>query len=332
MKYHEDLNNALNLFLKRNKNNILIGEDIADPYGGAFKITKGLSNKYPYQVISTPISEATILGAATGLYLKGHKVIAELMFGDFITLGCDQIINGISKFIDLEKNYSKKNNGSFILRSPMGAYRGYGSTHSQSLESIFLNIPNVNIFSPNIFSKPSSILDRCISSGGFTLFVEHKISYSREINLKKKNNFNLIIKNCEDYDVIKIVDQPPDFLILSYGYASEIALDTIINLFLKFEIKGEIISFKKIKNFKDDIYNEINSSKIVTLEEGASNAGWGSYISSKLYNKKFKNLDKQILVVGSENSSIPSSRKLEEMHLPNEEKCSKLIFDFFFNK
>jgi len=71
---------------------ILIGEDLLDPYGGAFKVSKGLSTKFPKQVISTPISEQAITGAAIGMAMRGMNPIVEIMFGDFLTLCVDQII------------------------------------------------------------------------------------------------------------------------------------------------------------------------------------------------------------------------------------------------
>ena len=85
MLFLESLNKSLHNILKYNKDVLVIGEDILDPYGGAFKVTKGLSTSYPMQVISTPISEAGIVGAATGMALRGIKPIVEIMFGDFIT-------------------------------------------------------------------------------------------------------------------------------------------------------------------------------------------------------------------------------------------------------
>ena len=147
MNYVNSINSYLKKFLKENDQNLILGEDILDPYGGAFKVTRGLSTEFPTQVFSTPISEAAITGISTGLTLKNHNVILEIMFGDFLTLTSDQIINGISKFLDLGDHRF----GKYLIRCPMGAYRGYGATHSQSLESIFLNVPNLNIYSPNIF-------------------------------------------------------------------------------------------------------------------------------------------------------------------------------------
>ena len=83
---------------------------------------------------STPISEAAITGLSSGMSIQGHKPIVEIMFGDFLTLTFDQIVNNISKFHDM---YNKGVRNPIIIRTPMGGRRGYGPTHSQSLEKFF---------------------------------------------------------------------------------------------------------------------------------------------------------------------------------------------------
>ena len=93
----KSLNQSLDKILE-NKKTFLIGEDLNDPYGGAFKVTKNLSIKYPDQVFSTPISEAAITGMSSGLVLNGNNVILEIMFGDFSTLILDQLLNGFQNF------------------------------------------------------------------------------------------------------------------------------------------------------------------------------------------------------------------------------------------
>ena len=98
MKYLNSLNNSLSKLLSENNNLFLIGQDIKDPYGGAFKVTKNLSINFPDRVLNMPISESGIIGFATGLVLNKNKVISEIMFSDFLTLCADQIINHASKF------------------------------------------------------------------------------------------------------------------------------------------------------------------------------------------------------------------------------------------
>ena len=93
MKFVHSINKSLEKILKDHDKVILYGEDLLDPYGGAFKVTKGLSTKFPDRVLPTPISEAAMIGIAGGMAIGGLRPIVEIMFGDFIMLGADQLLN-----------------------------------------------------------------------------------------------------------------------------------------------------------------------------------------------------------------------------------------------
>ena len=169
MKFVESINKALDLILQSDTNVILYGEDISDPYGGAFKVTKGLSSKYPDRVLSTPISEAALIGISGGMSIGGLKPIIEIMFGDFLALGADQLLNHLVKY---QWMYDDKVNVAVTIRSAMGGRRGYGPTHSQSLESFLANIPHLNIYSPSIFHNPGEFLKQIV--GPFSSFTSSK--------------------------------------------------------------------------------------------------------------------------------------------------------------
>jgi len=149
--YLQSLQQALDTAMTDDPTVYILGEDILDPYGGAFKVTKGLSTKFSDRVITTPISEAGFIGVANGMALRGLKPVAEIMFGDFITLTADQMINYAAKFAAM---YHKTMPGAVVLRVPMGAGRGYGPTHSQSLEKIFMGVPGMKIIAPSHFHNP----------------------------------------------------------------------------------------------------------------------------------------------------------------------------------
>ena len=149
----DSLNAGLLRALGEDTRVLLIGEDILDPYGGAFKVTKGCSTQYPQQVITTPISEAGLAGVAAGLALRGFRPVLEAMFGDFTALMADQLINHISKFRWM---YNDTVEVPLVIRTPMGGRRGYGPTHSQTLEKLYLGIPGLTVVAPNHFVLPNS--------------------------------------------------------------------------------------------------------------------------------------------------------------------------------
>jgi len=125
----DSLNNALKTALDNDLRVYLLGEDILDPYGGAFKVTRGLSTLFPDRVLTTPISEAAITGVSGGMALRGLRPVAEIMFGDFVTLIADQLVNHAAKFRWM---YNDKVRVPMVVRTPMGGRRGYGpTTHSR---------------------------------------------------------------------------------------------------------------------------------------------------------------------------------------------------------
>jgi acetoin:2,6-dichlorophenolindophenol oxidoreductase subunit beta len=139
---------------------VLIGEDLLDPYGGAFKVTRGLSSAFPDRVLSTPISEAGMVGVATGMAMRGLRPVVEIMFGDFVTLVADQIINHATKFSWM---YNDQVKVPLVIRTPMGGRRGYGPTHSQSWKNSSWVYPVYGYWQPaawvirrSFFSKQSS--------------------------------------------------------------------------------------------------------------------------------------------------------------------------------
>src|SRR5512136_779089 len=112
----DSLNAALHRAFSTDESVLLLGEDVLDPYGGAFKVTRGLSTAFPDRVLTTPISEAGILGVATGMAMRGYRPVVEIMFGDFITLIADQVINHAAKFRWMYNNQVKV---PLIIRTPM---------------------------------------------------------------------------------------------------------------------------------------------------------------------------------------------------------------------
>src|SRR5688572_23405600 len=171
MMYVKALNECLHACFRSDPRVVLLGEDIADPYGGAFKVTRGLSSAFAGRVFSTPISEAAIVGVAAGLALSGYRPIVEIMFGDFTTLCFDQIVNHIAKYPAM---YNGQASCPVIIRTPMGGHRGYGPTHSQCLEKHFFGVPGLTVLASSPYHDPNALFAHMLAGSPATLFVEPK--------------------------------------------------------------------------------------------------------------------------------------------------------------
>ena len=301
------------------ENTVFIGEDIKDPYGGAFKTTKGLSLEYPDRVISTQIAELLIAGISNGLALNGYKPVAEFMFGDFMALAFDQLINHASKF---RMMYANQVNCPVIFRTPMGGGRGYGPTHSQSIEKHFIGMKDFEIIALNKIIGPKRIYEYAFERTNPTLVIENKTDYALKPLNSVPKSYKIELSN-ESLPNIRIIPKkdinPPNLAIISYGENYEKVINLLSKIIIEKDIIPSILILSKIDPLPMDFLLEnIKDVKFVyTIEEGTERGCIGdsiiSFLAQHYPNKQYK-------VISSANTIIPSIKSLEEYYLLNENK------------
>jgi pyruvate/2-oxoglutarate/acetoin dehydrogenase E1 component len=239
------MGDALRAALENDPRVVLLGEDLADPYGGAFKVTRGLSTDFPTRVRSTPISEGAIAGVSAGLALAGYRPIAEIMFGDFLTLCFDQIVNHIAKY---EAMYNGQVTCPVIIRTPSGGGRGYGPTHSQSLEKHFLGVPHLKVVAASLVHDPDAVLRALLGQESPVLYIEHKLLYPLHLTLPSGGMIedDLAEEQLSEDGLPTVLTRPVaredcDFSVLAYGYQAELARRVLARLAVEEEIFGELV-------------------------------------------------------------------------------------------
>ncbi|WP_320171789.1 transketolase C-terminal domain-containing protein [Maridesulfovibrio sp.] len=314
MRVYEAINHALQSSMEENDKIILIGEDILDPYGGAFKVTKGLSSKFEERVIDTPISEQAIIGIGTGLSLQGFVPIIEIMFGDFLTLITDQIVNHVSK---IRMMYGKEIPLPLIIRTPMGGRRGYGPTHSQSLEKLFFGIPGVIVVAVSSLFNPGDLLEKCIKSNSPTIFIENKVLYAKPVKVRLEEYATNIAYSKSGIPTLTLTSGIPDLTIITYGGMVEITLSAAKQLLEEEGLRAEIIIPHQLSPlYEAPILDSATKTKrAVIVEEGHAQWGWGSEVASMLTDIQ---MEAPVQRVGSKLAPIPACRSLEDQFLPNE--------------
>lgn len=313
----ESLNKAL-LEAMRDERVILLGEDILDPYGGAFKVTRGCSSAYPERSITTPISEAAIAGIANGLALAGKLPVAEVMFGDFLTLMADQLINHASKFRWM---YNDTVRVPITIRAPMGGRRGYGPTHSQSIEKHFLGVPGLNVYAANSLSDPGALLTQAIfDDPDPSLFIEHKSLYTCQVRTPGVGAMvDTRVDQLDDRGLTRRIGfdgMKPACSVLTYGYNFELAIEVMTELAYERELFIEIVLFDQLSphGSTKTLANELRSDKVVTFEEGVLSNGWGAEMISALSSVK---TGLAVSRVASLALPIANSKSLEDQILPS---------------
>ena len=297
---------------------LFIGEDILSPYGGAFKATKNLSAKHPDRVFTTPISEGAITGIANGLSIKGYRPFLEIMFGDFISLAFDQIINHASKFYHM---YNKRVNCPIIIRTPMGGKRGFGPTHSQTLDKFLIGIDNVKVIAINILTPPLDIYRAIYDTERHPVIViENKVDYAR----KFQNISADLIKNytCSSdnsvYPIFQFVPRvtKPDVTIITYGGSLNDVFEASKELFDEKEIIAEIIVLSQIHPLPImNLQSSIGTEFLFVVEEGSKFAGIGSELIATIVENNHKL--RKAKRIASLPVPIPSSKELESQILCN---------------
>jgi len=173
MAYINDIRRALKEIMQKDDKTILLGEDICDPFGGCFKVTRGFTGLFPNRVINTPISEACIIGVGTGLAMSGYIPIIEIMFYDFMTLCMDQLVNHALIFNKIWDDIRVP----MLIRTVVGKPE-YGISHSKNLDFIFNNI--LELYHPDqkdVYNQLLAAFNNAKNFGEPVLFVEESKWY-----------------------------------------------------------------------------------------------------------------------------------------------------------
>jgi pyruvate/2-oxoglutarate/acetoin dehydrogenase E1 component len=315
MIYARALGGALRDLLRDDERVVVLGEDIADPYGGAFKVTRGLSTEFPARVRTTPISEAAIAGVAAGLALAGYRPIAEVMFGDFLALCFDQILNHIAKY---EAMYDGKVTCPVVIRMPSGGGRGYGPTHSQSIEKHILGIPHLRVVSGSLLHDPREILDHLTAGDAPAIHVEHKLMYPLEM-LEERDLIGARVERTDGVQTLPTMAlryaprSECGATVVAYGYQAELARRVIARLALEEEIFVELLVPGQIAplHFDTIVASTAVTGSLLTVEEGTAGWSWGTEIAARVGSQLFGALRRPVEVLASEPDVIPSAREAE---------------------
>jgi len=324
----EDLQQGLHALFAEDERVILLGEDVLDSYGGAFKVTKGLSGAYPQRVMTTPISEAGIVGVGTGMALRGLRPIVEIMFGDFLSLTADQIINYATKFRAM---YNGQVTVPLVVRTPMGGGRGYGPTHSQTLEKLFLGIPYLRIVAPSLYHRPGEMLRQAtLYDDGVVLFLEHKLLYparlvtadSPPISVEMRNGVarypTMFVRNFER--------GKPDVAVICYGGAT-LLIHPLLARLAEEEIRVLVCAPACIHPLPEaDLVEAARAAgRVVVVEEGTGAFGWGAEVAATLSAEVA--LDTPVRRVAAQDTVIPAARELERLVLPSTQAVEDAIYE-----
>lgn len=315
----DSLNSALHRALAANDRVYLLGEDVLDPYGGAFKVTRGLSTAFPGRVLACPVSEAAIVGVAAGMALRGLRPVVEIMFGDFVTLIADQVINHAAKFRSM---YGERVQVPLLIRTPMGGRRGYGPTHSQTLEKLYLGVPGLRVIAPAALEDPGRLLEQAIlENEDPLLFIENKLLYPLPVLLPAGlTDFDCMLApdGASPAYTLTIRGAPsPTLTLAAYGHTAELARQASVSLAYESEIITELVIPTQLAPFEMGpiLASVARTGRLLALEEGTLTMGWGAEVVARAAEALGPRL-KAARRLASCDLAIPASPPLEAAVIP----------------
>ncbi len=320
ISYAQALVEAMSEEMRRDKNVFVFGEDVG-LYGGAYGATRGLLEEFGEQrVIDTPISEATIGGAAVGAAMSGMRPVAEIMYVDFTPLAMDQVANQGAKNRYM---FGGKTSVPMVIRTEGGAGRAIAAHHSQSLESLWTHFPGIYVVMPSTPYDAKGLLKAAIRDDNPVMFIEHKMLYKDKGPVPE-----------EDYIIplgVADIKRPgKDLTIVTYSRMVTRSLE-VAELLAKEGIDVEVIDLRTLNPLDiDTVITSIKKTgRFVGVTESYENTSFINEVMARINELAFDWLDAPMVRVAAANVPVPRAEILEDMAIPNVKRiaaaCRKVM-------
>jgi pyruvate/2-oxoglutarate/acetoin dehydrogenase E1 component len=310
------LNEALHEEMERDERVMVLGEDVAH-YGGVYKVSEGLLERFgSRRVRDTPISEAGIAGVGVGAAMTGMRPVVEIMFGDFLPLAMDQIINQAAKVRYMSGG---KWEVPIVVRTTLGAGRRIAAQHSQSLHAMLAHIPGLKVVLPSSPSEAKGLLKASIRDDDPVIFFEDKLMY-REKGPVPEGDGPIELGRAA------IKRAGSDVTVVATSSMVGVALETAEMLSGK-GIEVEVVDPRTLTPLDvETIVNSVRKTcRCVVLDEGYTRFGATAEIAAIVAREAFFFLDAPVERIGAMDVPIPFSPALEDLTIPDPDALAACI-------
>jgi pyruvate dehydrogenase E1 component beta subunit len=310
LTFAQAIREALTEEMRRDTRVCIIGEDVAEA-GTPFKVLSGLVEEFGIsRVIDTPISEAGFTGVGVGAAMTGMRPVVDIMFGDFITLTMDQMVNQAAKVHYMSGGKWKV---PMVMRTTLGATRRSAAQHSQSLHAWFSHVPGLKVILPSTPYDAKGLLKAAIRDDNPVVFFEDKMMYKLKGPVPE-----------EDYvlplGVADIKRHGEDITLIATSSMVQVALGAAA-LLEKVGISAEVVDPRTTwpLDEKTLIDSVKKTSRAIVIDEGYERYGVTAEIASVIASGAFYNLDAPVRRMGAMHVPIPFSPTLEDVTVPTEQ-------------
>jgi pyruvate/2-oxoglutarate/acetoin dehydrogenase E1 component len=303
IEFRTAIRDALAEELARDQDVIFFGEDVAKA-GGVFAVTKELWERFPDRVIDTPISELAITGAAFGAAVCGKRPVIEIMFGDFLGLSLDSLVNQSAKYWYLSQGQTPV---PLVVRSAVGAGGRFGAIHSQMPISWFFGVPGIKIACPSTPADAKGLLKAAIRDDNPVLFLEHKKLYPMKgpagdglVPLGQAS----VVRVGRDLTIVTAMKGVHDALAAAEQLAGR-------------GIEAEVIDLRTLKPLdRGTILDSLRrTNRLMVVEEGPQTGGWAGELITMFVEDGLDDLDDAWRLCTPDHP-IPYAPTLEDAFLP----------------
>jgi pyruvate/2-oxoglutarate/acetoin dehydrogenase E1 component len=295
--------------LERDESVLFFGEDVAAEQGGVFAVTPGLQERFGAErVFDTPISELALAGAAFGAAVTGMRPVVEIMFGDFMALPMDSLVNQAAKLWYVSNEQSSV---PLVVRSAVGAGGRFGGMHSQTPGTWFQGIPGIKIVAPSSSADAKGLLKAAIRDDNPVLFLEHKRLYSTKGAPPETETIPLgeaaVVREGSDLTIVSLARGVPD----AVHAAEELGGDGL---------DVEVLDLRSLRplDMPTVLASVAKTNRVLAVEEGPRTGGWASGLLGAVAEQGLHDLD-DVWTVATDETPIPYSPSLEDAYLPNGE-------------
>ena len=317
--YRDALREALREEMQRDSMVFLMGEDIGK-YGGAYAVTKGLAEEFgEKRVKDTPISEAIIVGAATGAAAAGTRPVVEIMYVDFMTFCMDQIVNQAAK---MRYMFGGKIKVPVVIRTQGGAGAFCAAQHSQSLERWFTGVPGLKVVMPATPYDAKGLLKSAIRDDNVVIFIEHKLLYNTKGKVPEEEYLVPLGK-------AEVKREGKDVTLVSWSRMVLTCLDAAGELAGE-GIDVEVVDMRCLSplDMKTVVDSVKKTGRVAICEEGCRTGGVAGEIWTRITEEVFDYLDAPVLRIAGKDAPIPFSPELEPASVPDKTRIINQIRNY----
>ena len=309
------INHALAEEMERNPKMVIYGEDVAGNKGGVFTATKGLTARFGAErVFNSPLAEASIVGTALGLALRGeYKPVVEIQFGDYIWPGFMQLRNEVAML-------RFRSHGDWhcpmVIRVAVGGYIHGGLYHSQSIDGFFTHIPGIRVVFPSQASDAKGLLKTACRCDDPVLFLEHKGLYRQTFAASPEPGPDYLLP----FGLAKVRRSGEDVTLVTWGMLVQRSLEAAKKIEESFSASVEVIDLRTLNPLdRESIFASVRKTgKVLIVHEDTLTGGFGAEIAALIAAECFDGLDAPVRRVAARDTPVPYSPPLENAMLPQE--------------